>query len=29
MTADAVGGFLRSETSRWQAITQEIGVLPE
>jgi len=29
MNADAVGGFLRAEAARWQAITQEIGVLPE
>lgn len=29
MSADAVGKFLRSEASRWQAIAQEIGVLPE
>ena len=26
---DAVAAFLRSETARWQAITREIGVLPE
>jgi tripartite-type tricarboxylate transporter receptor subunit TctC len=26
---DAVAAFLRAETARWQAITQEIGVLPE
>jgi tripartite-type tricarboxylate transporter receptor subunit TctC len=29
MGADAVGAFLRSESARWQAITKEIGVLPE
>lgn len=29
MNADAVGTFLRAEVARWQAITQEIGVLPE
>jgi tripartite-type tricarboxylate transporter receptor subunit TctC len=29
MTAEATGAFLRSEMARWQAITQEIGVLPE
>ena len=29
MGVDAVGAFLRSESARWQAITKEIGVLPE
>lgn len=29
MGVDAVGAFLRSESARWQAITNEIGVLPE
>ncbi len=29
MNADAVGAFLRSESALWQAITKEIGVLPE
>jgi tripartite-type tricarboxylate transporter receptor subunit TctC len=29
MGVDAVGAFLRSESVRWQAIAQEIGVLPE
>jgi hypothetical protein len=29
MSAEAVGGFLRSETSRWVAVTKEIGLLPE
>jgi tripartite-type tricarboxylate transporter receptor subunit TctC len=29
MGAEAVGAFLRAEAARWQAITQEIGVLPE
>ena len=29
MGVDAVGAFLRSEAVRWQAIIQEIGVLPE
>jgi tripartite-type tricarboxylate transporter receptor subunit TctC len=29
MGVDAVGAFLRSESTRWQAITKEIGVLPE
>lgn len=29
MGTEAVGGFLRAETARWQAITREIGVLPE
>lgn len=26
---EAVGAFLRAETTRWQAITREIGILPE
>jgi tripartite-type tricarboxylate transporter receptor subunit TctC len=26
---EAVGAFLRSEAQRWQAITREIGILPE
>jgi tripartite-type tricarboxylate transporter receptor subunit TctC len=29
MNADAAGAFLRAEAARWQAVTQEIGVLPE
>ena len=29
MSPDALGAFLRAETSRWTAITREIGVLPE
>jgi tripartite-type tricarboxylate transporter receptor subunit TctC len=29
MNVEAVGAFLRSEASRWQAITKEIGILPE
>ena len=29
MGVDAVGAFLRSESTRWQAITKDIGVLPE
>ena len=29
MGVDAVGAFLRSEATRWQTITKEIGVLPE
>ncbi len=29
MAPDAVGAFLQRETTRWQAITKEIGVLPE
>jgi tripartite-type tricarboxylate transporter receptor subunit TctC len=29
MGVEAVGAFLRSESQRWQAITREIGVLPE
>ena len=29
MGMEAVGSFLRSETARWQAVTKEIGVLPE
>ena len=29
MGVEAVGAFLRSESARWQAITREIGVLPE
>lgn len=29
MGTETVGGFLRAETARWQAITREIGVLPE
>jgi tripartite-type tricarboxylate transporter receptor subunit TctC len=29
MGVEAVGAFLRSESVRWQAITAEIGVLPE
>jgi tripartite-type tricarboxylate transporter receptor subunit TctC len=29
MGVDAVGAFLRSEATRWQAVTKEIGVLPE
>ena len=29
MGPDAVGAFLLRETARWQAITKEIGVLPE
>jgi tripartite-type tricarboxylate transporter receptor subunit TctC len=29
MSVEAVGAFLRTEASRWQAITKEIGVLPE
>jgi len=29
MSVDQVGGFLRSESIRWTAITKEIGVLPE
>ena len=29
MNADAVGAFLKAETTRWQAATKEIGVLPE
>ena len=29
MDSAAVGQFLRDEASRWQAITKEIGVLPE
>ncbi len=29
MAPDAVGAFLQRETQRWQAITKEIGVLPE
>ena len=29
MGVDAVGAFLRSESARWQALTKEIGVLPE
>ncbi len=29
MNADAVGAFLREESARWQAITKELGVLPE
>jgi tripartite-type tricarboxylate transporter receptor subunit TctC len=29
MNAEAVAGFLRSESLRWTAITKEIGVLPE
>jgi tripartite-type tricarboxylate transporter receptor subunit TctC len=29
MGADAVGAFLRSESTRWQSIAKEIGVLPE
>lgn len=29
MNVEAVGAFLRTEASRWQAITKEIGVLPE
>lgn len=29
MGVDAVGAFLRSESTRWQAIAKEIGVLPE
>ena len=29
LSPEAVAAFLRSETARWQAITKEIGVLPE
>ena len=29
MSPDALGAFLCAETSRWTAITREIGVLPE
>jgi tripartite-type tricarboxylate transporter receptor subunit TctC len=29
MNVEAVGAFLRTEALRWQAITKEIGVLPE
>ena len=29
MSPDALGAFLRAETSRWTAITREIGALPE
>jgi tripartite-type tricarboxylate transporter receptor subunit TctC len=29
MGLDAVAAFLKSESTRWQAITKEIGVLPE
>ena len=29
MNAEQVGAFLRSESTRWAAITKEIGVLPE
>ena len=29
MNADAVGAFLKAEATRWQAVTKEIGVLPE
>ena len=29
MSPNALGAFLRAETSRWTAITREIGVLPE
>ncbi len=29
MGVDAVGAFLRAEAARWQAITNEIGLLPE
>ena len=29
MGVEAVGAFLRAESQRWQAITKEIGVLPE
>ena len=29
MAPEAVGAFLRAEAAHWQAITAEIGVLPE
>jgi tripartite-type tricarboxylate transporter receptor subunit TctC len=29
MNADAVGAFLKAEGARWQAVTKELGVLPE
>jgi tripartite-type tricarboxylate transporter receptor subunit TctC len=29
MSPDAVGAFLRAESTRWAAVTKEIGVLPE
>jgi len=29
MSVDAVGAFLRNESTRWQSIAKEIGVLPE
>jgi hypothetical protein len=29
MGVAAVDAFLRSESARWRAITQEIGLLPE
>ena len=29
LSPEALGAFLRAETSRWTAITREIGVLPE
>ena len=29
MNAEAVGAFLKAEGARWQAVTKELGVLPE
>jgi tripartite-type tricarboxylate transporter receptor subunit TctC len=29
LNADAVGAFLKAEGTRWQAVTRELGVLPE